>query len=906
MLPQPHTISRRRMVTRWYGLLAALLMVSVAVAPTVARAASPLTRTAATAPATYTNPVITTTTPDPADIKALDGYYYLAATSDYWPGGVYHILPIFRSTDLVHWSYVTDTFTPATKPAWTGNGLLFAPDLQYYNHKYYMYYNTTATTSLYGGGSAIGVATADTMTGPWTDKGSPVVPPRQNSDGRYFDTIDPAEFTDQDGQKYLYWGSYFGGTLVQKLLPNGLKLDPKSTPVQIGHWDRYEGTYVERHDVNGHAYYYNFSSTANCCAGPATAYSVVVSRATSPMGPFVDQNSYPMLRPGTAPNDNQGAEGGGYPTLKQTGNSWHGVGHNALITDLSGHQWIVYHGVNNAQGYVPGLDPSLLITYRQLLIDRLDWTPDGWPVVNGGAGPSDGPMAAPVTTPLFGANFNAGACGAPPFATSTTFVAVQGTFGIQPGTCTTGGYATAQGLAVSAASAPAGYRAECDLRLHARSTGRYGCVVSYQQGSSATGGDRFLVVFVDPAQNALVTTLYNNGQPSGEQVSPLPAGFAYTDWHHLTVDQEAGSTGQPTYRITLSDRNRDPLAVQERALPAVFGQGGGAVGVMTTGRTQADFDNITVAALDTAPVPAPPTPSVGTLLPAYSDEFNGSLGPQWSWVREDPSKHSFVNDQLEITVNGDLYRQFNSATNILLENQPTGDYVMETKLTFDPNQNFQSAGLLVYSDDDHYIKVGPYHHFSLNKILSARETLEPQPSSNTSGQPPCDETAPQAGSNVAVAAYSHDQCPAYGEAWDYLANPNQTENGSAAYQPRVTDWLRIYRHGDVYTPYVSLDDVQWVKGSAWTLPAAAPGFPVRIGLYAFSAGSHNDVPALFDYVHVYTVAGSGGGGGGGGTATPELGSGELLATGLLPLCGALLYRRYRRRHADDPEGASVA
>ncbi len=182
---------------------------------------------------------------------------------------------------------------------------------------------------------------------------------------------------------------------------------------------------------------------------------------------------------------------------------------------------------------------------------------------------------------------------------------------------------------------------------------------------------------------------------------------------------------------------------------------------------------------------------------------------------------------------------------------------METKLTFDPNQNFQSAGLLVYSDDDHYIKVGPYHHFSLTKILSARETLEPQPASNTPGQPPCDETAPQAGSNVAVLVYSHDQCPAYGEAWDYLANPSPTENGSTAYQPRVTDYLRIYRHGDVYTPYVSLDDVQWVKGSAWTLPAAAPGFPVKIGLYAFSAGPNNDVPALFDYVHVSSLPAGG-------------------------------------------------
>jgi len=38
-------------------------------------------------------------------------------------------------------------------------------------------------------------------------------------------------------------------------------------------------------------------------------------------------------------------------------------------------------------------------------------------------------------------------------------------------------------------------------------------------------------------------------------------------------------------------------------------------------------------------------------------------------------------------------------------------------------------------------------------------------------------------------------------------------------------------------------------------------------------------------------------GNGGGAATPELGSGELLITGLGPLAVALLYRRRRRRHA---------
>ncbi len=854
------------------GAVAAALLLAVPVSPAHS-AAAPLAPTTGT----YTNPIIPQTTPDPAVIKALDGYYYLIPTADYWQNGAgYHLLPIWRSSDLVNWTFVGNAF-PA-RPAWIDpNAGVFAPDLQYYNHKYYMYYVAANTNPLpaYGttGGSAIGVATADTPAGPWTDAGpaaggsyqtGPIVPPRPclgtNCGGPYFATIDPAEFTDQDGQKYLYYGSYFGGTLVQKLAPDGLHTE--GAAIQIGHWDRYEGTYVVRHDYNGQRYYYNFSSAADCCRGPNTAYSVEVNRATSPLGPFVDQNGFPMLQPGPAPastdsaqdpaGKNVGAQGGGYPTLKQNGNRWQGVGHNALITDLSGQDWIVYHGVDKNNGWVNGYDASVgAITYRQALLDRLDWTADGWPIVNSGNGPSDGPTAAPLTTPTFGDNFNPpSSCAAPGSgaAINPGWQALGGTWSANSGTCTTGGFAqqtaaVGQALLVHPTSIAPGYRAECDVSLVA-GAGRYGCVVSYRQLSPA--GGLYLAVYLDATQNALVTIPYNNGRPIGAaQATSLPATFDHNDWHHLAIDQAAGH-GQPVYTVTVSDRNRDPLAVQRRTLPAAFAQYGGGIGFVTQ-NAQAQFDNVTIAPLATGTVPTPQAPALGALLKPYSDDFGGTLGPQWSWIREDPALHGFAaTGALSITVNGDLYRDANSATNLLVETPPASNYAVETKLTFDPNNNFQQAGLLIYSDDDHYIKVGPFHHFSLSKILSGYESLTPVPSYQTT----CD-VQPSPSSIVAVMTYTAAQCPNEGEGWDYLTNPQLTANGSTAYNPSVTDWLRIYRNGDTYTPYVSLDHVHWVRGQAWTLTAASPSFPIRIGLFAFSGGPNNDVPALFDYVHVY-------------------------------------------------------
>lgn len=838
----------------------------------------------------YANPIIAQTAADPAVIKALDGYYYLMATSDSWQDGTFHLLPTWRSTDLVNWSFVADAF-PA-RPDWVkADAGLWAPDLQYYNGRYYLYYTASDTNPLprygSGGGSAIGVATADSPAGPWTDMGDtaggayqhgPLVPPRPcafNSDPNcYYWTFDPAEFTDQDGQKYLYYGSYFGGTLAQRLTADGLHL--AGSAIQISHWDRYEGTYVVRHG----GYYYNFSSTADCCRGPNTAYSVEVNRATSPLGPFIDQNGFPMQIPGNAlapttrpvddpAGDNIGAQGGGYPTLKQNGNIWHGVGHNALITDLSGQDWIVYHGVDVRHPWVNTSDPNARITFRQALLDRIDWTSDGWPVVNGGSGPSLQHIA-PSATPLFGDNFNPAAGCAAPGAGAVLGGAWQsngGSWDVNAGTCTTGGFAEQTGgsqvaALVHQAAVPLASRTECDLRLVGADTdGRYGCLLTFRAGRLA-GRGIYLAASLDPGRNALVTALYYAGRRiGGEQVTALPTGFDHTDWHHLTIDVRYGrsplgedqTTGdaQAGVQVVISDRNRDPLAVQQQPLPGFLGilgflgiQGSG-VGFITQG-ARADFDNLTVAPLRAGMVPAPQTPALGTPLRASSDDFNGSLGPQWSWVREDPTKHAIVNQQLSITVNGDLYRESNTATNLLLEPQPSGDYVLETKVSFDPNQNYQQAGLLVYSDDDHYMKVGPFHGNSLNKILSGYESLEPLPSGATS----CD-VQPSATSMVAVATYTRDLCPNEGEGWDNLANPNPTLNGNTAASPTVVTWLRIYRRGDVYTPYSSLDDVHWVKGTAWSLGAVDAAHPIRVGLFAFSAGPNNNIPALFDYVHAF-------------------------------------------------------
>ncbi|HET9493664.1 MAG TPA: family 43 glycosylhydrolase, partial [Chloroflexia bacterium] len=123
---------------------------------------------------------------DPVVIKgqaADDSYWYMYCTTDPLndedrdPGGnyIFHFIPMLRSLDLVNWTYMGDAF--ATRPGWVADDAgLWAPEIQYFNGQYYLYY-TASWTDLPGGGSAIGVATSPSPLGPWVDSGAPAVEP---------------------------------------------------------------------------------------------------------------------------------------------------------------------------------------------------------------------------------------------------------------------------------------------------------------------------------------------------------------------------------------------------------------------------------------------------------------------------------------------------------------------------------------------------------------------------------------------------------------------------------------------------------------------------------------------------------------------------------------------------------
>ncbi|MBO3085973.1 family 43 glycosylhydrolase [Cellulomonas fengjieae] len=625
----------------------------------------------------YANPVsagFADTYADPAVIRGKDGWWYAYGTTDPLREGegTRHLVPISRSADLVTWEYVGDAFTEDTLPAWADRergAAVWAPDIRYVDGQYRLYVVVTQTTvTAEANDSAIGVATAPTPTGPWTATEQPVVGPRHGSGGSddFLWTFDPSHVVGPDGTEHLFYGSYYGGIWVTPLSDDGTAA--VGEPVQVTIDNKYEGAYVVRRD----GWWYLFASSANCCAGPTTGYSVHVGRSRDLTGPYVDREGVPL---------NQ-SRAGGTPVLAPNGNRWVGTGHNAVVTDLGGQDWMVYHAIDRADPYLDGTDG---INERPMLLDRLDWI-DGWPTVRAGAWASEGREAGPVAD---------GATGFHPgiprgWTTWGRWVATDGT--------DAGRHLVSRGDAALTRAVPGrDVRVEADVRLDP-GTSTVGLTTGHRGRSPRAAG---LTATVDPVARALVLTA-GSGRSAVRGTAALPADLDLTDWHALALTVRGGvATAELTHA-----RLGDPLALVTLDVPRHVG-GSGRAGAVATG-PGAHVDNLSVLRATRPVTESVPPQQPGVLDPALGDELDGgALGPGWTTVR-DP----------QVTVAGGVLRWPTEATDLvgtvndaglLLRDVPETDWVAETRLTIDLGtdtvRNFQQGGIVAYVDDDRWARL---------------------------------------------------------------------------------------------------------------------------------------------------------------------------------------------------------
>jgi len=288
----------------------------------------------------FNNPVSSYSLPDPTVIQAADGCFYLYATEDI------HNTPIHQSTDLVTWKFLGTAFTNQTRPSFEPGGGIWAPDINYINGQYVLYYSL----SKWGGEltCGIGLATASKPEGPFTDRGKLF----RSNEIDVQNSIDQF-YIEDGGRKFLFWGS-FSGIFAIELSADGLSVMQGVEKRQVA-GTAYEGTCILRKE----RYYYLFASIGTCCEGINSTYTTVVGRSESLFGPYLNKSGQSMS------NNN-------HEILIRGNSRFVGTGHNSeIVTDNKGKTWILYHAVDktNPRG-------------RLLMLDEVQWE-NGWPLVEG-------------------------------------------------------------------------------------------------------------------------------------------------------------------------------------------------------------------------------------------------------------------------------------------------------------------------------------------------------------------------------------------------------------------------------------------------------------------------------------------------------------------------------------------
>jgi beta-xylosidase len=192
--------------------------------------------------------------PDPSIVRVGETHYITHSSF------LYHLgLLIWESKDLSTWRPVG----PAVdQPGWD----IWAPELAYYDGRFYLYYYARATTGDKRGTNW--VVHAPSAHGPWS---TPLEIPVQR--------IDPGHVVGPDGKRYLH----FSGGTAAPLAADGLSLTGKLEQVYEG-WSYPEDWRVEGFFVEGpkllllDGWYYLISAQGGT-AGPATSHMAVVARS---------------------------------------------------------------------------------------------------------------------------------------------------------------------------------------------------------------------------------------------------------------------------------------------------------------------------------------------------------------------------------------------------------------------------------------------------------------------------------------------------------------------------------------------------------------------------------------------------------------------------------------------------
>ena len=223
---------------------------------------------------------------------------------------------------------------------------------------------------------------------------------------------------------------------------------------------------------------------------------------------------------------------------------------------------------------------------------------------------------------------------------------------------------------------------------------------------------------------------------------------------------------------------------------------------------------IGISAMNGSPSSAPGIPADFDFVRAsayqvtdFTDSFDRcSLDRGWRVVNENYSNISFIPacpnpTSIRITTEtGDNSQGASSEKNVLIRPAPSGDFSLRTKLAFNPTQPYQQAGIVVWQDDDNFIRLFRSNDGS-SIVQFARES-----------------------SAIFTA----------------LSVPESS----------TSTWLRIDRVGAVYYGYESTDGAAWLKIGNFTASLQNP----YVSMQAFNGvTSVPSIPADFDFLTIQSL-----------------------------------------------------
>lgn len=310
----------------------------------------------------YSNPLSPDDFPDPRIIAVEGEGYFAYATHDQFSPSLNNIL-VKHSWDLVNWSQTTGALL--APPVWAKTCERFwCPQVVNVNGEYRLYYAAEPDTK---DGMCLALATSAGPHG-FVDWGEPL----NRVAGSTYQMIDPCFFIDPvSGKHLLYYGSAHEPIRVVTLAQNGKTFLTEPAAVLLPG----TGTFHTLREAAFVTYeptwkrYFLWVSGDNTWA--ERSYAVSVFWACSPTDLFEPiPGEHVILQP----NDH-----------------WDAPGHNCILRDAVGDEWMFYHAVDTKDRFIPGTQ----IFKRKMCMDKVQYSVEGWPYVENFA-PSFTQQEAPV------------------------------------------------------------------------------------------------------------------------------------------------------------------------------------------------------------------------------------------------------------------------------------------------------------------------------------------------------------------------------------------------------------------------------------------------------------------------------------------------------------------------------